>query len=142
MMITPNNENNGITSQYYQLSLLEVTLIGKFIDIKQQVNDYYALVLLIKLSSLLRDFEWSSLFLSSLYSYTSTFILSTEYFLSVRESSLVSVCSFYAGFEEGVSSINGLCPVGTFSKCGGRFGYCWVIIMILSWFLIGSFLWG
>ena len=35
---------------------------------------------------------------------------------------------------------NGLYPVGYFDTNGGRIGSCWVIIMVLSWFGIGTFL--
>ena len=43
-----------------------MTLIGKFIEIKQSVNAYYSSVFLITLSSLLGDSELSSLYSPSL----------------------------------------------------------------------------
>ena len=54
----------------------------------------------------------------------------------------ISIFLFSVGSEKCVSSINGLCPVGPFAKRGGRFGTCWVIILVLSWFGILSFLGG
>ena len=56
--------------------------------------------------------------------------------LSVNEVSVVSLLSSFALF------LNDLNPGGNGGMCGGRYWYFWSSKEFLSWFVIGSFLYG
>ena len=117
-----------------------MTLFGNFIYIKRSVNDYSSSVLLITLSSLLGSSELFYLYSSSLSS--SFFYIQIIHRIFVLITWIICriiMFSFYFIWKMCIIK-NGLYPVGNFATNGGRIGFCWVIILVLSWFGIGSFI--
>ena len=113
-----------------------MTLRGKFIYINHSINTSYSLVLLITLSLLLWCFEFSYLYSSSIFLLLMAFIFSTEYYLSVRDVSVEYLRPSYSLF------IYDLYPGRNFDNGDGILWYFWVPNILISWFVIGSFLGG